>query len=311
MINIKKILILPVLTLTLLFTSCGENLPVSSVISNSSSINNSSSSSTKLEPSSSSTSILENEINSSSSTNIIKKNPLEYLFLNVKNYNFIDLPFEVNEVEIDWIASNDKININNNKLSVKQDGATTITAIAGGYKKEFEIVITEKKIVQTTQHGIPIHYKFLTKNYKIGPSMNPSKIVIHNTANNASAKNEINYLHSSSNTTSTSYHFAVDESSIYQAIPLTNSAYHAGVLSINKQSIGIEIARSTSKDITIKNKAINNALTLIHLLKQEYYISNSNIITHKDASGKHCPHDIYDRYGIKNLYSEIKEMVEI
>ena len=140
--------------------------------------------------------------------------------------------------------------------------------------------------------------------------MNPNTIVIHNTANNASAKNEVNYLHSSNNTSSTSYHFAVDEFSIYQAIPLTNAAHHAGVYSINQKSIGIEIARSTSNDNKIKNKAISNALTLIHLLKQEYLITNKNIITHKDASGKHCPHDIYDRYGIKNLYSDIKEMVE-
>ena len=88
------------------------------------------------------------------------------------------------------------------------------------------------------------------------------------------------------------------------------AAYHAGVYSINTKSIGIEIARSTSTDTKIKDKAIDNALTLIHLLKQEYYITKSNVITHKDASGKHCPHDIYDRYGIHNLYSEIKEKVE-
>lgn len=293
----KRKLLLPLLFLTLIFTSCNENLPISSVVSSST-------------QQSSSSSIIEEELNNSTSTNTPKINPLEHLFLNVKNVNFIDLPFEVNEVEIDWVASNDKIEITNNKLKIKQNGITTLTAIANGYEKDFEIVITENKIVQTTQNGIPIHYKFLTKNYKIGPSMNPSTIVIHNTANNASAKNEINYLHSSNNTSSTSYHFAVDESSIYQAIPLTKAAYHAGVYSINTKSIGIEIARSTSTDVKIKNKAISNALTLIHLLKQEYYIKNNNIITHKDASGKHCPHDIYDRYGINNLYGEIKEMVE-
>ena len=294
----KKKLLSLILFSSLIFTACNENLPISSVVS--SSTNNSTSSSS---------SVIEEIINSSSIEKP-KTNPLEYLFLNVKNVNFIELPFEINEVEIDWIASNNKIEIENNKLKIKQNGITTLTAIANGYEKDFEIVITENKIVQTTQNGIPIHYKFLTKNYKIGPSMNPNTIVIHNTANNASAKNEVNYLHSSNNTSSTSYHFAFDESSIYQAIPLTNAAHHAGVYSINQKSIGIEIARSTSNDNKIKNKAISNALTLIHLLKQEYLITNKNIITHKDASGKHCPHDIYDRYGIKNLYSDIKEMVE-
>ena len=296
----KKLFILPLLLSSLIFTSCNENLPINSVVSSSQQSNNSSSSSE----------IIEEEINSSSSPVSPKTNPLKYLFLNVKNVNFIDLPFEINEYEIDWITNSENIKIDNNKLSIKQNGTYTITAVANGFEKDFEIVITENKIVQTTQNGIPIHYKFLTKNYKIGPSMNPDKIVIHNTANNASAKNEVNYLHSSSNTSTTSYHFAVDESSIYQAIPLTNAAHHAGVYSINTRSIGIEIARSTSTDNIIKNKAINNALTLIHLLKQEYYITKSNIITHKDASGKHCPHDIYDRYGIHNLYSEIKEKVE-
>ena len=296
----KKKLLSLILFSSLIFTACNENLPISSVVS--SSTNNSSSSS--------SSSIIEEGLKDSSSNGKPKINPLEHLFLNVKNVNFIELPFEINEVEIDWVASNNKIEIVNNKMRIKQNGITTLTAIANGYEKDFEIVITENKIVQTTQNGIPIHYKFLTKNYKIGPSMNPNTIVIHNTANNASAKNEVNYLHSSSNTSSTSYHFAVDESSIYQAIPLTNAAHHAGVYSINQKSIGIEIARSTSKDTKIKNKAIANALTLIHLLKQEYLITNKNIITHKDASGKHCPHDIYDRYGINNLYSNIKEMVE-
>lgn len=296
----KKKLLSLILFSSLIFTACNENLPISSVVS--SSTNNSSSSS--------SSSIIEEGLNDSSSNGKPKINPLEYLFLNVKNVNFIELPFEINEIEINWVASNNKIEIINNKLKIKQNGITTLTAIANGYEKDFEIVITENKIVQTTQNGIPIHYKFLTKNYKIGPSMNPNTIVIHNTANNASAKNEVNYLHSSNNTSSTSYHFAVDESSIYQAIPLTNAAHHAGVYSINQKSIGIEIARSTSNDNKIKNKAISNALTLIHLLKQEYLITNKNIITHKDASGKHCPHDIYDRYGIKNLYSDIKEMVE-
>lgn len=295
----KKIL-LPLVLATLIFTSCNQNLPISSVVSSSPIVNSSTSSSSSIKE----------ELESSSPNLESKTNPLEYLFLNVKNVSFIDLPFKINEVEIDWITSNNKIEITNNKLRIKQNGITTLTAIANGYEKDFEIVITENKIVQTTQNGIPIHYKFLTKNYKIGPSMNPNTIVIHNTANNASAKNEVNYLHSSSNTSSTSYHFAVDETSIYQAIPLTNAAHHAGVYSINQKSIGIEIARSTSTNNIIKNKAISNALTLIHLLKQEYQITNKNIITHKDASGKHCPHDIYDRYGINNLYSDIKEMVE-
>jgi hypothetical protein len=302
-----KKLLFPLLISSLLFTSCNNESSSSSLSSSNSSLISSNILNSSTVSSSSSSSIVEEELNSSTTSHKPKDNPLEYLFLNVKNVNFIDLPISINEYEIDWISSNKNIKIENNRLTFKQNGNVMISAVVDGFKKDFEIIITENKIVQTIQNNIPIHYKFLTKNYKIGPKMNPNTIVIHNTANNASAKNEVNYLHNSNNTSSTSYHFAVDESSIYQAIPLSNAAYHAGVYSINTKSIGIEIARSTSTDIKIKNKAINNALTLIHLLKQEYYITKSNIITHKDASGKHCPHDIYDRYGIKNLYTEIKE----
>ena len=142
-------------------------------------------------------------------------------------------------------------------------------------------------------------------------SMTPQYITVHNTGNNASAQQEIDYM--TKNNNQTSYHVAIDEKYVIQAIPFNRNAWHAGDKANgtgNRKSIGIEIARSTSSDNKIKNKAISNALTLIHLLKQEYLITNKNIITHKDASGKHCPHDIYDRYGIKNLYSDIKEMVE-
>ena len=35
-----------------------------------------------------------------------------------------------------------------------------------------------------------------------------------------------------------------------------------------------------------------------------YDININNVITHRDASGKYCPHDIFDRYGIELFYVE-------
>lgn len=238
--------------------------------------------------------------------NVTKENPLENLFLNVKNINYIDLPLKIDEYEIEWFSKNDIVSITNNKVKILENGTSIISAKANGFNKDFEIEIVENKIVKTVQNGLPIYYKFLKKTYKIGPSMTPDTLVLHNTANNASAKNEVTYLNSSENTTSTSFHFAVDESNAYQAIPLTHSAYHAGNPTVNKKSIGIEIARSTSSNIQIKNKAIENSIILINMLTNEYNIQKNSIITHKDASGKHCPHDIYDRYGINNVYDKIK-----
>ena len=53
-------------------------------------------------------------------------------------------------------------------------------------------------------------------------------------------------------------------------------------------------------------KDVKTAITATH----HENIPIERVITHQDVTGKHCPHDIYDRYGIHNLYSEIKEKVE-
>lgn len=61
---------------------------------------------------------------------------------------------------------------------------------------------------------------------KVGSKFTPKYIVIHNTANSAPSINEVKYLHN--NTSSTSYHFAVDDENIYQAIPTNYNAWHVG-----------------------------------------------------------------------------------
>lgn len=42
--------------------------------------------------------------------------------------------------------------------------------------------------------------------------MNPTRIVVHNTANDASAKNEIEYMQN--NNKQTSFHYAVDDKEV-------------------------------------------------------------------------------------------------
>ena len=53
-------------------------------------------------------------------------------------------------------------------------------------------------------------------------AMKPTRIVIHNTANDASAENEIAYMHR--NNKQTSFHFAVDDKEIVQGISLDRNA---------------------------------------------------------------------------------------
>ena len=56
--------------------------------------------------------------------------------------------------------------------------------------------------------------------------MNPTRIVVHNTANDASARNEIEFMQS--NNKQTSFHYAVDDKEVIQGIPLDRNAWHAG-----------------------------------------------------------------------------------
>jgi N-acetylmuramoyl-L-alanine amidase CwlA len=102
----------------------------------------------------------------------------------------------------------------------------------------------------------------------------------------------------------------LDDKGVYQAIPTTNVSHHAGNFEINNRSIGIEIAKSMKNNIEEKNHGINNSLLLIVLLMNYYDISIENVITHYDASGKHCPHDIFDRYGLDLFYEELKNLTQ-
>lgn len=57
-------------------------------------------------------------------------------------------------------------------------------------------------------------------------SLTPQYITIHDTANKASAQNEIAYM--ISNSSQTSFHVAVDEENVIQGIPFNRNAWHAG-----------------------------------------------------------------------------------
>ena len=58
--------------------------------------------------------------------------------------------------------------------------------------------------------------------------MEPIGHCIHNTANDASAENEIKYMQTNNN--EVSFHVAVDEKQAIQGIPFTRNAWAAGKL---------------------------------------------------------------------------------
>lgn len=161
-------------------------------------------------------------------------------------------------------------------------------------------------------YGLDINKYFISvDSKKYGEPMDPKYIVIHNTANSASSYNEVSYLHNSINDTFISFHYAVDEEEIWQALPEDINGWHAGdgssENSYNRNSIGIEIAKSTIHNDGTKDGAIDNAARLVAYLMEKHGIPIENVITHHDVSGKYCPHDIFDRYGWDNFIKVVNE----
>lgn len=124
-------------------------------------------------------------------------------------------------------------------------------------------------------------------------SMKATRIVVHNTANDASANNEIKYMISNNN--KVSFHIAVDDKEAVQGILLNRNAFHAGDGSGkgNREGIAIEICYSKSGgDRFIK--AEQNAAKLIAGLLKERGWSIDRVTKHQDYSGKYCPHRTLD-----------------
>ena len=122
-------------------------------------------------------------------------------------------------------------------------------------------------------------------------SLSPIGITVHNTDNLASAANEIAYMER--NDKEISYHFAVDEKEIIQALPLDRNGWHAGdgaTGSGNRRTIAIEICRSTSEDLSLFLQAEKNAAWLCASLCMQNGWTTKDIYTHKHWSGKNCPH---------------------
>lgn len=143
--------------------------------------------------------------------------------------------------------------------------------------------------------------------------MKPTRIVVHNTYNDASAKDEIAYM--ISNDKEVSFHYAVDDKEVVQGIPENRNAWHAGDGGKgkgNREGIGIEICYSKSGgDRFIK--AEKNAVDLIVDILKRYNWGIDKVTKHQDYSGKYCPHRTLDmgwsRF-IKMIDAKLKEKKE-
>lgn len=119
-------------------------------------------------------------------------------------------------------------------------------------------------------------------------------ITVHNTANDAPAQNEINYMNSNNN--QVSFHFAIDDKEVVQGIPLNRNAWHAGDGGNgtgNRKTIGIEICWSKSGGTNFV-KAEKLAAKFIAQLLDERGWGTNKVKKHQDWSGKYCPHRTLD-----------------
>ena len=132
-------------------------------------------------------------------------------------------------------------------------------------------------------------------NIKCPYSMNAEFIVVHNTANDANARAEIQYMISNNNYTS--FHYAVDDKEIVQGIEENRNAYHAGDGvngNGNRKGIAIEICYSRSGGERF-NQAEELAAEFIAYKLNERGWGIDKVKKHQDfGRHKYCPHRTLD-----------------
>ena len=124
--------------------------------------------------------------------------------------------------------------------------------------------------------------------------MNAEEIAVHNTANDASAMSEVSYM--LGNSSSTSFHVAVDNYRVVTAIPFNRNAFHAGDGRNgrgNRRAISIEICYSKSGGERFE-EAEDLAASYIAMLLRERDWGIERVKKHQDYSGKYCPHRTLD-----------------
>lgn len=143
-----------------------------------------------------------------------------------------------------------------------------------------------QKLVSPSKYSIKCPYEMI-----------PEGITVHNTANDASAVNEITYMNR--NDYEISYHFAVDDIQAVQGLPLNRNGWHAsdgGNGFGNRKTIAIEICYSLSGGSRF-DKAEENAAELIAQLLKQYGWGIDKVKRHYDyaPNKKYCPHRTMDK----------------
>lgn len=122
-------------------------------------------------------------------------------------------------------------------------------------------------------------------------AMKPMYLTVHNTDNTdagATAEAHSRYLLNGSGGAKKSWHYTVDDKSVYQHLRDTEQGWHAGdgIGPGNALSIGVEVCMYAGID---EQAAWCNAAELLAILSCKHGIALERIMPHKHWSGKACP----------------------
>lgn len=168
-------------------------------------------------------------------------------------------------------------------------------------------IIVRKNLVSPAKYAIKCPYP-----------MNAEYITVHNTANDASAQGEINYM--VGNSALTGYHYAVDATQVVQGIPESRNAWHAGDGKYgdgNRKSIGVEICYSKSGGQRYHDAEALTAKFIAQLLHERKW-GVDRVKTHKhwtqigvakgySRSVKNCPHRILDENRWSSFIAQVQK----
>lgn len=170
--------------------------------------------------------------------------------------------------------------------------------------------IQQESVYPSEVYGVPVYTDLIPENTisRTGTKRIIKYIVIHETDNfskGVGAHNHAIYL-KNNNTSSTSWHYTVDDKEIYHHVPDDEIANHAGTKNGNEFGIGIELCVNADGNF---ESTFNNAAKLVAYLIKSYNLDISDIKTHHDFSGKDCPHSILKEKRFSEFIEKVKNFM--
>jgi N-acetylmuramoyl-L-alanine amidase CwlA len=143
-----------------------------------------------------------------------------------------------------------------------------------------------------------------------GRKLTPTAITIHNTDNDSVGANEAAHAKyqkgADARKREVSWHFTVDDKSVYQSLPTNEIGWHAGSSAGNASSIGIEICMNADLDVPAAYKRAA-LLTAVMAFQNKIRVPGQ-IVQHNHWSGKNCPRILRAKpNGWKDFLDQVKQ----